>query len=92
MRIPICVGDDPATVVAANANLVSTCVLNNAANTLVATLTNCTIPANTLVTGTAYKLVVSASNPADASQAKTFQSDITVQTPTLSAFIEGGDR
>ena len=70
-----------------------TCALyQNDAVTLVLSLTDCKIPANTMTFPNTYKIKFTATNPADGTQTIIQWSDIHVSEAELSVFIEGGDR
>lgn len=92
-RIPYCSGENRQTILDQEKNLVIDCALYESdGTTLVASLTKCKIPIGSMIYPNTYKLKVSASNPADASQSTVEWSDIHVKKANLTVFIHGGDR
>lgn len=68
-------------------------LLNKTDNSIISTLTDCKIPKNTMIQSEgSYKLKFMAVNPNDTTMNADLMSTITLQTPSMKVFIDGGDR
>ena len=92
-KIPVCSGDDMTALISQERSIILSCELYNSDGvTSVANLTNWTIPANTMSSGTSYKIKFTATNPSDSNMTTYDWSDIHVNNSDFTVFINGGNR
>jgi hypothetical protein len=92
-KIPYCLGDDKAVLLAHEKTITIACELYQSdGTTLISTLTDCTIAQNTMSYPTKYKLKVIATNPSEASQTITKWANIDTKMSNITVFIHGGNR
>ena len=92
-QIPFCSGDDKNTIKLQQENLIIKWDLYDSSGTIIIlSLQNWVIPKGTISYPNTYKLLFTASNPADSTQTVTYWSNVLVKMPDISVFIDGGDK